>query len=51
MEKSEYETLFIDCVENVRKEVMKRRLKNELLSRKKLSLDTSLVANDLGNKD
>jgi hypothetical protein len=35
VEKSEMETLFVDCVEDVRKEVMKRRLKNEIVQKKK----------------
>jgi hypothetical protein len=35
-EKNELESLFVDCIEDVRKDIMKRRLKNELTSRKKL---------------
>lgn len=34
-EKNELETLFVDCIEEVRKEIMKRRLKNEIYNRKK----------------
>ena len=34
-EKNELETLFVDCIEEVRKEIMKRRLKNEIYKRKK----------------
>jgi len=35
-EKNELEQLFIESVEEVRKEIMKRRLKNELSTRKKI---------------
>jgi len=34
-EKNELETLFVDCIEEVRKEIMKRRLKHEIYNRKK----------------
>jgi DNA-binding TFAR19-related protein (PDSD5 family) len=34
-EKNELETLFVDCIEEVRKEIMKRRLKNEIYNRTK----------------
>lgn len=34
-EKSEIEKLFIDCVEEVRKEVMRRRFRTEIANRKK----------------
>ena len=34
-EKGELEVLFVDCIEDVRKEIMRRRLKNEILTRKK----------------
>lgn len=34
-EKNELETLFVDCIEEVRKQIMKRRLKNEIYNRKK----------------
>jgi hypothetical protein len=34
-DKNELETLFVDCIEEVRKEIMKRRLKNEIYNRKK----------------
>lgn len=33
--KSEIEQLFVDCIEEVRKEVMKRRLRSELYNKKK----------------
>jgi hypothetical protein len=29
------ETLFVGCIEEVRKDIMKRRLKNEIYNRKK----------------
>jgi neutral trehalase len=34
-EKNELETLFVDCIEEVRKDIMKRRLKNEIYNKKK----------------
>ena len=34
-EKNELESLFVDCIEEVRKEIMKRRLKNEIYNKKK----------------
>ena len=34
-ERNELESLFIECIEEVRKEIMKRRLKNEIYNRKK----------------
>ena len=34
-EKNDLETLFVDCIEEVRKQIMKRRLKNEIYNRKK----------------
>jgi len=34
-EKSELEGLFVECIEEVRKEIMKRRLKNEIYNKKK----------------
>lgn len=34
-ERNELEALFIDCIEEVRKDIMKRRLKNEIYNRKK----------------
>lgn len=41
-ERNELEALFIDCIEEVRKEIMKRRLKNEIYNRKKFQqLDKS----------
>ena len=35
IEKTEVEAIFVECIEDVRKEIMKRRLKNEIVSRKK----------------
>lgn len=45
-EKSELEQLFIDCIEEVRKEVMRRRFRNEVANRKaqRLSLRSSTTA-------
>lgn len=40
-EKNEIEALFVDCIEDVRKEVMKRRLKNEIIQKKKGLLSLS----------
>ena len=34
-DKNEMENLFVDCIEEVRKDIMKRRLKNEIYNRKK----------------
>lgn len=34
-QKNELETLFVDCIEDVRKDIIKRRLKNEVYNRKK----------------
>ena len=34
-ERNELESLFIECIEEVRKEIMERRLKNEIYNRKK----------------
>ena len=36
MEKNELENLFVRCVEDVRKEIIKRRLKAEVSARKKI---------------
>lgn len=33
-EKNELESLFVDCIEEVRKDIMKRRLKNEIYNKK-----------------
>lgn len=46
IEKTEFEALFVECIEDVRKEIMKRRLKNEIAARnrKNLSVDASPVA-------
>ena len=41
-ERNELESLFIECIEEVRKDIMKRRLKNEIYNRKKFQkLDKS----------
>lgn len=37
MEKNELETLFVTCVEDTRKAVLKRRLKSEMDTKKRLS--------------
>ena len=34
-QKNELENLFVDCIEDVRKDIMKRRLKNEIYNKKK----------------
>lgn len=34
-EKNELESVFVDCIEEVRKDIMKRRLKNEIYNKKK----------------
>jgi len=34
-QRNELEILFVDCIEEVRKDIMKRRLKNEIYNRKK----------------
>ena len=39
IEKTEFEAIFVECIEDVRKEIMKRRLKNEIHSKKK-TIDT-----------
>lgn len=31
IEKNDLEALFVDCIEDVRKDIMKRRLKNEII--------------------
>lgn len=35
LEKNDLESLFVECIEEVRKEIMRRRLKNEIYTRKK----------------
>ena len=35
MERNDLEQLFVECIEEVRKEIMRRRLKNEIYTRKK----------------
>ena len=35
LERNELESLFVECIEEVRKEIMRRRLKNEIYTRKK----------------
>lgn len=34
-DRNQMETLFVGCIEEVRKDIMKRRLKNEIYNRKK----------------
>ena len=34
-QKNELESLFVECIEEVRKDIMKRRLKNEIYNKKK----------------
>lgn len=34
-EKNELENLFVECIEEVKKDIMKRRLKNEIYNKKK----------------
>ena len=34
-QKNDLENLFVECIEEVRKEIMKRRLKNEIVNKKK----------------
>lgn len=34
-EKNELETIFVDCIEEVRKDIMKRKLKQEIMSKRK----------------
>jgi hypothetical protein len=36
LEKSDLENLFVDCVEDVRRNVIKRRLKSEIIGKKKI---------------
>ena len=36
IEKGDLENLFVDCVEDVRRNVIKRRLKNEIVGKKKI---------------
>ena len=33
--KNELENLFVECIEEIRKDIMKRRLKNEIFNKKK----------------
>lgn len=35
-EKNDLESLFVDCIEEVRKDIMKRRLKSEIINKKKM---------------
>jgi hypothetical protein len=37
-EKNELEGLFVDCIEEVRKDIMKRRLKNDIYNKKLTSV-------------
>jgi hypothetical protein len=34
-ERNEIESLFVDCIEEVRSDIMRRRLKNEIYNKKK----------------
>jgi hypothetical protein len=34
-ERNEIESLFVDCIDEVRSDIMKRRLKNEIYNKKK----------------
>ena len=34
-QKNELENLFVECIEEIRKDIMKRRLKNEIFNKKK----------------
>lgn len=34
-QKNELENLFVECIEEIRKDIMKRRLKNEIYNKKK----------------
>ena len=34
-QKNELESLFVECIEEIRKGIMKRRLKNEIMNKKK----------------
>lgn len=43
LEKNDLEQLFVRCVEDVRKEIIRRRLKAEVSARKKMGLGTSLA--------
>ena len=43
-ERSEMEQLFIECIEEVRKEVMRRRFRNEIANQKSTATSTTNVA-------
>ena len=50
-QKSEMEHLFIDCIEEVRKEVMRRRFRNEVVAHKRTGrLALRSQHNPLSNK-
>eukprot|EP00347_Sterkiella_histriomuscorum_P006958 403350786 len=56
IERNELESLFVDCIEDVRKDIMKRRLKNEIVQKKKgllplSQLDATLNKNDEDAKE
>jgi hypothetical protein len=36
-EKNELETLFVDCIEDIRRDVMKRRIKSEVITKKRIN--------------
>ncbi len=52
VEKSELETLFVSCIEHVRKEIIKRRLKAEVQARKKSQKhNLSISSHSISNND
>lgn len=42
-ERSEIEQLFIECIEEVRKEVMRRRFRNEIANQKSTATSTNVA--------
>ena len=44
VEKSDLELLFVRCVEDVRKEIIRRRLKAEVVARKKVGQNSSFAS-------
>ncbi len=45
-EKNDLESLFVECIEDVRKDIMKRRLKNEIVTRKKNTITAPINDSD-----